>query len=108
MSDEVKKYTFTFDYEEEGRFSDILSRLEPTDYTVIEPVTLVKPEDGRYSARQTVMEMDSYSAQTFRLGMKNVKIRRERTEEELAEEKSVIDSHIIKVRVQVPGLKDDV
>ena len=54
------------------------------------------------------MEMDSYSAQTFRLGMKNVKIRRERSEEELAEEKSVIDSHIIKVRVQVPGLKDDV
>ena len=108
MSDEVKKYTFTFDYEDEGRFNDILSRLEPTDYTVIEPVSLVKPDDGRYSARQTVMEMDSYSAQTFRLGMKNVKIRRERTEEELAEEKRIHDNHVITIKVQVPGLKDDV
>jgi hypothetical protein len=46
--------------------------------------------------------MDPEAALTFRLGMKAVKIRRERTEEELAEEKELNDRNTIRINVQVP------
>lgn len=102
------KYTFTFDHEEEAKFRRVVDRLDLEEYTVLEEIHLTKPEDGKHSPRETIMEMEPEAALTFRLGMKNVKIRRERTEEELAEEKALKDANTIKVTVlvdpsQMPG-----
>lgn len=97
----MPKYTFTFDHDEEAKFRRVVDRLDPGEFTVHEEIHLTKPEDGKHSPRQTIMEMDAEAALTFRLGMKNVKIRRERTEEELAEEKALMEANTIKVTVKV-------
>lgn len=97
----MTKYTFTYGPDEERRFNSILSRLDESEYTVVEAVKLLKPEDPRYSERQTVIEMDPEAALTFRMGMKSLKIRRERTEEELKEEAANEARHKVKVVVQV-------
>ena len=98
----MTQYTITFGPEQEHRFNDALSRLDPEEYTIVEPVTLVKPDDPRYSDRTTVMDMEPEACLTFRLGMNGVKIRRARTEEELAEEKALNDKNTIKITIQVP------
>lgn len=98
----MTKYTFTFDADEERKFRSIMDRLDPDEYTVIQEIKLLKPEQPRYSERETIMEMDPEAAFTFRMGMKNLKIRRERTEEELAAEKALEDRHKITITVQVP------
>lgn len=99
------KYTFTFAKEHEKKFRQILSRLDESEYTIIQDIEPVVPEDMEKS-RTTIMEMDAESALTFRMGMKEVKIRRERTEEELAAEKERDERHTIRVTVVVD--KDDV
>jgi hypothetical protein len=96
------KYTLTFEREEEGRFQNVLDRLDPDEYKIVEEVKLLAPDDPRYSLRQAVIEMDPEACLTFRLGMKNIKIRRERTEEELAVEEEINSRNTIKVTVQVP------
>lgn len=99
------KYTFTFEPADERKFREVLSRLEDGEYNILEEVQPVehKPDaDLRYVDRQMVIEMDPEAALTFRLGMKAVKIRRERTEEELAEEKELNDRNTIRINVQVP------
>lgn len=98
------KYTFTIDPEDENKFHQVMARLDPSEYTVIESIHLVEPDDPRYSKRRAVLEMEPDAALTFRLGMKKVQIRRERTEEELQEEKEIEDRTTIKVTVKVPGL----
>lgn len=94
----------TFDREELRSFNGVLERLEDGDYTIIKPVTPVDDKD-RYSDYTAEIETDELSCLTFRMGMKNLKIRRERTEEELAQEKEIEDRHRVKVTVIVP--KDD-
>ena len=101
----MTKYTFTFDPKSEGKFREVLSRLDESEYNILEevrPVDHKEGEDLRYVDRQMIIEMDPEAALTFRLGMKAVKIRRERTEEELAEEKAINDRHTIRVNVIVP------
>jgi hypothetical protein len=98
----MTQYTFTFDQAEERRFNEVLSRLEDDEFTVIEPVKLVDEKDPRYSDKQTVIEMDPEACLTIRMGMKNVKIRRARTEEELAVEQENEDRHKVKITVHVP------
>ena len=101
----MTKYTFTFDPKDERKFREVLSRLDESAYNILEEVRPIdhKPEDDlRYIDRQMIIEMDPEAALTFRLGMKFVKIRRERTEEELAEEKELHDKNTIKVTVHVP------
>ena len=98
----MTQYTFTFDQDEEAKFRRIVDRLDPEEFSVVQEIHLTKPEDGKHSPRQSIMEMEAEAALTFRLGMKNVKIRRERTEEELAEEKALLDSNKITITVQVP------
>ena len=100
----MTKYTFTFDLDEEAKFRRIVERLDPDEFTVVEDIHPKDPENARYSERETVMEMDPEAALTFRMGMKNVKIRRERTEEELAEEKRINDQHTVTITVKVDGL----
>ena len=95
------KYTFTFSRQEEKLFRQILKRLEPEEYNVIEDIKPVDSENSRYSDLQTVIKMDSECALTFRMGMKELKIRRERTEAELEEEKKINDMHTVKVVVHV-------
>lgn len=99
------KYTFTFEPAAERKFLEVLSRLEPEEYNIIEdvrPVDHKEDADLRYVDRQMIIEMDPEAALTFRLGMKEVKIRRERTEEELAEEKELNDRNTVRINVQVP------
>jgi len=103
----MTKYTFTVPAEGESKFRSIVERLEPEEYTVIEELHPVDPNETRTCDRQTIMEMDPEAALTFRLGMKWVKIRRERTEEELAEEKRVDDMNTVRITVKVDGLKTD-
>jgi hypothetical protein len=101
----MTKYTFKFDPKDERKFREVLSRLDESEFNILEDVRPVdhKPEDDlRYIDRQMIIEMDPEAALTFRLGMKFVKIRRERTEEELAEEKELHDKNTIKVTVHVP------
>ncbi len=101
----MTKYTFTFEPAAERKFREVLSRLEPEEYNIIEdvrPVDHKEDDDLRYVDRQMILEMDPEAALTFRLGMKEVKIRRERTEEELAEEKELNDRNTIRINVQVP------
>ena len=97
------KYTFTFEQNEEAKFKKILARLEDDEYNVIEEISLVDPEDPRYSKKKTVIEMDPEACLTIRMGMKEVVIRRERTEEELAEEKANEDRHKVKINVIMPS-----
>lgn len=99
------KYTFTFEPGSEKKFREVLSRLEPDEYTIVEdirPVDHKDTDDIRYVDRQAIIEMDPEAALTFRLGMKELKIRRERTEEELAEEKEIEERNTIRINVQVP------
>jgi hypothetical protein len=98
------KYTFTFGPEQEKNFRNVLARLEPEEYNILEEICMLKPEEPRYSDRQTVMEMDPEACLTFRLGMKEVKIRRERTEEELAEEKEIDDQNTVRITIKVNGV----
>lgn len=101
----MTKYTLTFDPTDERKFREVMSRLDPDEYTVVEDVRPVDHKEGvdiREIDRQMILEMEPEAALTFRLGMKFVKIRRERTEEELAEEKEINDRHTIKVTVHVP------
>lgn len=100
------KYTFTFPYTEERVFKEVVSRLDPGEFVIIEDVRPVEPkehEDVRYVDRQAVIDMEPEAASTFRFRMgSTLKIRRERTEEELAEEKEINDRHTVKVTVHVP------
>lgn len=102
----MTKYTFTFPYNEERVFKEVMGRLEPDEFTVLEdihPVEAIEGEDPRYVDRQTIIEMEPEAASTFRFRMgSTIRIRRERTEEELAEEKEINDRHTVKVTVHVP------
>lgn len=98
----MTKYTFTFERQYENTFKNILSRLEPEEYTVLQPIKPVDEADPKYSDRETIMEMESEAALTFRMGMKGLKIRRERTEEELALEREREEKNTIKIVVKVP------
>lgn len=96
------KYTITFDPTEEAKFRRIRDRLAEDEFTVVEditPYTEEKTEEKRFS---TVMEMDPEAALTFRLGMKHVIIRRERTQEELDEEAALEAANTVKITVIVP------
>lgn len=103
--EEKTQYTFTFKREEEKRFRSIQSRLEPDEYNIVEDIHLVDPENPRYSDLTAVYEMTPEAASTFRFGMRDLKIRRFRTEEELAAEKEREEKNKITVIVKVDGLK---
>lgn len=96
------KYTLTFDKREISKFNAVLSRLEPEDYTIVEEIHNIDPVHPHHHDRRVVVEMDEYCALTFRLGMKEVHIRKERTEEELAAEKTNDDRHKVKITLVVP------
>jgi hypothetical protein len=99
----MAKYTFTFEKAAERKFREVLNRLEPDEYTIIEDVNVVDETNTRYSELQAIYEMDPEACLTFRLGMGNhIKIRRERTEEELAKEKEIEERTTITIHVQVP------
>lgn len=100
------QYTFTYDKQDERKFNQVLDRLDPEEYDVIERRRLVNPEEPSYSDIETVLSMDPESALTFRLGMKQLKIRRERTEEELAEEAEIEARNTVRITVKVDGLND--
>lgn len=96
------EYTFTFEKAAQGRFLDIMGRLDPGYHTIIKEISMVNPEDPRYSDLTTTVDMDPEDCLTIRMGMKNVNIRRKRSEEEEAADKALDDRHKITVRVQVP------
>ena len=100
----MTKYTFTFGYDNESKFRKVLSRMDESEYNVIDPIRPIpKPnESERYADRQAVIEMDADAALTLRMAMKDLKIRRERTEEELNAEKERDSRHTVKVVIQVP------
>lgn len=97
------EYTFTFEKEHEQDFRRVLERLDPGEFNILKDIYLVKPEEPRYSNRECVIEMDPEACLTFRLGMKAVKIRRKRTEEELAAEKAIEDMHTVRINVVMPS-----
>ena len=103
----MTKYEFTFGVNEEAKFRRVMERLDPEEYTVIKEIYPVDLENIKTCERKTEMEMEPEAALTFRLGMKEVKIRRDRTEEELAEEKRINDQHTVHVHVKVDGMNAD-
>jgi hypothetical protein len=96
------EYTFTFEQNAERKFNEVLSRLEPNEYTIIKDILNTEPDKSGEIYKQTIIEMDPEAALTFRFGMDSLKIRRKRTEEELAEEQELNDRNTIRVNVQVP------
>jgi hypothetical protein len=101
----MTQYTLTFDPADEQKFREVMSRLDPNEYAIVEDIRPVDHREGidiRDIDRQMVLEMEPEAALTFRLGMKFVKIRRARTEEELAEEKELHEKNTIRINVQVP------
>lgn len=98
-----EQYTFTFDYDQEQQFRRIMDRLEPDEFTVSEEIHATDPDMPRTSQRQTVMEMEPEAASMFRLGMKNIKIRRTRTKEELAAEEVEAAKNRITIKVVMPS-----
>jgi hypothetical protein len=102
----MPKYTFTFDRQDEKRFNSVLSRLDPDYYTIHQPIQdFEDPKRPGEKRRNTIMEMESEDSVQFRLSMGNdINIRRERTEEELAEEKALEEANTVKITVKVNGL----
>jgi len=98
-----EQYTFTFEYNQEQQFRRIMDRLDPDEFDIIESIHITDIESPRTSQRQTVMEMEPEAASMFRLGMKDVKIRRTRTEEELAAEEAEAAKNRITINVVMPG-----
>jgi hypothetical protein len=98
-----EQYTFTFEYNQEQQFRLIMSRLDLDEFTVTKEIHVIDEENPRYSQRQTVIEMEPEAASMFRLGMKDIKIRRTRTEEELAIEEADAAKNRIRVNVVMPG-----
>jgi hypothetical protein len=98
-----EEYTFTFGYDQIQNFLRIKDRLEPDEYNVVKDVYLTDEENPRYCDRASVLEMEPEAASMFRFGMKNVKIRRTRTEEELAAEEAEAAKNRITINVIMPG-----
>lgn len=97
-----EEYTFTFDPAEEKRFRQIIERLDPDEFSIIQDIGPVDPEKGKYSKLSTIMTMEPEAASTFRFGMKDLKIKRKRTEEEEAALKEREEKNKITIRVIVP------
>jgi hypothetical protein len=97
----MTKYTFTFTREVEKRFNEILGRLEEDEYNILEPIrTVVDDRDPRCDDKTCIIEMDTEACLTIRMGLGNsVKIRRERTEDELKEEEELRAKNTVKVTV---------
>lgn len=98
----MTKYTFTFEYNKENKFRQILGRLDPSEYIILEDVKSVDAANPRYSDKQVIMEIDPEACLTFRMGMSKVTIRREKSEEELAAEKERDERHRIRINVTSP------
>ena len=104
MTTQLTEYTFTFDKSEENQFRGIVDRLDENEFVIKQEIKLTDPDD-RYNTEMTsVMEMEPIAAATFRFGMKNLKIRRTRNEEELAAEAAEKEKNTIHVHVKVNGL----
>lgn len=105
MTEPLTEYTFTFDRSEENRFRSIMSQLDDEEYIIKQEIRRTDIED-RYNTEMTaVIEMDPQAAVTFRFGMKNLKIRRTRTEEELAAEEEEAAKNRVTITVKVPGME---
>ena len=102
MDEQRTQYTFTFDADDEKTFRRIQSRLDDDEYTIVKDIERIDP-DNRYSDLTTTVDMVPEAASTFRFGMKKVKIRRFRTEEELAVEEEEAAKNRITVTVKVDG-----
>lgn len=103
MDEERTQYTFTFNPEDEKSFRRIMDRLDPDEYTVELEIQQSDPDKGKYSTLTTQMTMVPEAAATFRFGMKEVKIRRYRTEAEEAEIKAQEEKNKITINVKVDG-----
>lgn len=103
MTAPLTEYTFTFDKSDEQRFRSIMSRLDDDEYVVKQDIQRTDPEDRYNGEMTTVIEMEPEAAATFRFGMKNVKIRRLRTAEELEAEEAEAAKNRITINVVMPG-----
>lgn len=100
----MNKYTFKFSKNSEYNFKDIMSRLDESEYNVIETFSDIEPEKGTDFDRMTIMEMEPDAALMFRLGMPKLKIIREKSEEEQKEQEDRINKNKITIKVKVDGL----
>jgi hypothetical protein len=107
MTEPRTQYTFTLDNEDEKRFNNIMSRLDPDEFEIIEPLHKIPSKREHYaqSEMEAIIEMSPEAASTFRFGMSKVKIRRYRTEDELAEETAILDRNKVTITVKVDGLQ---
>lgn len=97
MIDTRKQYTFSFEPSDERLFRRIMSRLDDDEYTVVKDIIQDATDKYNRPLMSTIMEMDPEAASMFRLGMKELTIRRTRTEEELAEEQALKDKNTVKI-----------
>lgn len=97
------EYTFTFDKDDEKQFRRILDRLDPEEYQTKQEITPIESKNSREHELSTVIVMEPEAASTFRFGMKKLKIKRFRTEQEEAEKKAIEDSNKVVIKVKVDG-----
>lgn len=96
----MSKYTFSFNRDEENKFNRIMARLDDNEYVVVSSIKNTDPPNK--FERTCDLEMEEDVALVFRLGMKNLNIRRERSEEELAEEERIRQMNRVTILVVDP------
>lgn len=99
MNNSHQQYTFSFDPADERAFRRILDRLDDDEYVTIKAIEQDAVDKHRRPVLTTVMEMEPEAASMFRFGMKELTIRRTRTDEELAEEKAIKEKNTVKITI---------
>ena len=95
----MRKFTLTFDKAQLRVFNGILGRLEEGEYTLVkEPTLEIVDRKECYVAE---VQMDEISALTFRMGMRNLLMKMERTAEEQAEIDRIREEKTVRIRVNV-------
>lgn len=79
----ITQYTFTFNIGDRARFLAIRDLLDPGEFTIVSDIAKTP---GPYAEFETTMKMHPEAASTFRFGMVHLKIKRLRTDDEIAAE----------------------
>lgn len=98
----MKNYTFTFSRDTEARFNRVLASIDCADYTIVQaiaPLAITGDRDEASAPLTTVIRTESEVVLAFRMAMPQLTIRRERTEEELAEEQALYEANKITINV---------
>jgi hypothetical protein len=105
----MEEYTFTFKTENERKFRQVMDRLEPDEYVVIQDIHDPRTEEEKTKYEkylQCTLGMEPEAALTFRMSMTELNIKRKRSDEDQAKEDERQNRNVIKVRVSTGPMGD--